>query len=136
MLLQLQHFKRRLGKETVPHKRSVRWNARAEARGTIYRPVSNISSRSAHSGADLVRTKSLRATIKYPRKQPCRLRFTVDPIGGPAFHDFVHGRRRPRDRSAEIDEISPIFLPGGEDLRCSNYLSHLSRSSRSCKLML
>lgn len=39
-------------------------------RGTIYRPVSNISSRSTHSGADLVRTKPLRATIKYPLEQP------------------------------------------------------------------
>lgn len=40
-----------------------------QGRGTIYRPVSNISNRSTHSGADLVRTKSLRATIKYPLEQ-------------------------------------------------------------------
>lgn len=83
-------------------------------RGTIYRPVSNISSRSTHSSADLVRTKSLRATIKYPLEQPVGSDLR-SILSGPRFTILSMAKTRPRDRFARLTKISvqmdlPPFL--------------------------
>lgn len=82
--------------------------------GTIYRPVSNISSRSTHSSADLVRTKSLRATIKYPLEQPVGSDLR-SILSGPRFTILSMAKTRPRDRFARLTKISvqmdlPPFL--------------------------
>lgn len=93
--LQLQRFQARCpeGKGPLINARSGMRARRAS--GTIYRPVSNISTRSTHSSADLVRTESLRTTIKYPSE----LALSAQIYGRSyrlLFHDSCLGRSRDR----------------------------------------
>ena len=64
---------------------------------------------------------------KISSETACRLRFTIDPIGGPAFHGFVRGRRGPRYRSARLTKYLRSFFLEVKIYVARIILSHLSR---------